>query len=171
MFQSLPFFRAIAGVAVLALATACSSSGSNNPTPSNSTPKGMSWTINGTAVSTTQTRVDLQPSSVPSGYIEVVGAYNTTAASTGVDLVMPKAVGTYAVTDSIQNGPKAAYVVAALSAGGSSLGMFGHVGTITVSSVTATEIVGTFNFTGDSFVSGGATTTQTITNGKFNVTL
>lgn len=168
MSQSVPFLRAALGVAALALATACSSSSSNNPTPS--TPKGMSWAINGTAVSTTQTQVDLQPSSVPSGYIEVVGAYNTATASTGVDLVMPKAVGTYAVTDSIQNGPKAAYVVVALTSTGSSSGMFGRVGTITVTSLTATEIVGTFTFSGQS--SGtGASVQQAITNGKFNVTL
>lgn len=170
MFHSLSFLRGAAGIAILALATACSS-GSNNPIPTPATSQGMSWTVNGINMTTAQIRVVRQASYLPAGYIEVIGAYNTTTASNGMDLVMPKAVGTYAVTDSVQDGPKAAYVVAAgLSGGGSSSAMFGHVGTITITSLTATEMVGTFSFSGTG--SGtGAPVQQTITNGKFNVNL
>lgn len=156
------------GVATLALATACSSSGNSNPTPS--TPKGMSWEVNGTAMSTTQTMYKVQASYLKSGQIEVIGTYNNATASNGVDLIMPKAVGTYAVTDTSQTSSRAAYVVVPLSGGGGSSGMFGN-GTVTVTSLTSTEIIGTFNYSGRASGSGGTTVQQAITNGKFNVSL
>lgn len=129
----------------------------------------MSWTINGTAMTAQSTRSVTQASYLPSGYIEVVGSYTNQTASNGVDLIMPKAVGTYAFTTIDPDGTRAAYVVASMS-GGNSSGMFGDTGTITVTSVTATEIVGTFNFAGEATGTGPAVQ-QTITNGKFNITL
>ena len=157
MLISFRSFRVATTVLALTSLAACSKKDNVTPTPA-ANPEGMSWTVDGNNV-TAVTAV----SQAMGTTLTVVGSTGSTGAASTVSLDIPKTAGTYTLTSTSTYG--ASYAVTPAS--GSSQFYDSTAGSIVVSSVTATNIVGTFTFTGAT--SGG--TTKSISNGKFNVKL
>ena len=153
-------------VVALASVSACSSSNTpTDPTPA----RGLAWTVDGAAMSTTTVQ-----SQTGSNTVSVAGTITNGSTSSYLSLEIPNAVGTYtfssvaraSATYSINSGTtNAVYYAGALpsSTGQSTIG----AGTIVVTALTATNVTGTFTFTG--IGPGGAS--KSITNGTFNVGL
>jgi hypothetical protein len=161
----LPYPHLVCVAATTLVLAACSSKQDDaKPT----TPVGMSWTVDGMAVSTTTTQ-----SQKSSGTVSIAG---TAAGSTAgyVSLEIPNAVGIYtfsptSTASALYSTPAPStttvyYAGASTSSGGVTV-MGG--GTIVVTSLTATNVTGTFTFTGVN--QSGAS--KAITDGTFNVGL
>ena len=146
---------------------ACSSSKKDDPmaTP---TP-GMSWAVDGT----TQATTTLQSQKFQAS-ISVAGTIPASANPTFLSLEFPNAVGTYTlgptaaasatyVASSSSSSPSTAYY-----AGATGSGTVTGAGTIVVTALTATNVQGTFTFTGINANTGNA---KSVTNGTFNVGL
>lgn len=158
-------FRSLrAATTVLALTTlaACSKKGDATPATPATTPAGVSWTVDGNNV----TAANIQKTSTGNNF-EFAGTLTTsTTNSSGVDITVPKAVGTYAIPGSGATAIQALYLL--VTPATSPAVYYANSGSVTVTSVSATNIVGTFTFTGtDTFT--GTTLSKTITNGKFNI--
>lgn len=166
MSFSLHSFRAAATVLALTALAACSSSKKDDPTPT--TPLGMSWTVDGAAVNTTTVQ------SQKGGSTITIAGTTTSASPAFLSLEIPNAVGMYtfsptsaaAATYSI-NGVTLANSFYAGATPGSGGATVTGAGTIVVTTLTATNVTGTFTFTGIS--STGFP--KSITNGTFNVGL
>lgn len=160
---SLRLLRLAAPVVLLTSLGACSSKKNDPAAPT--IPAGVSWQVDGT----TYTATNLQKVSSGNTF-EFAGSITTsTIDSKGVDITFPKAVGTYAIPGTGATAVTAVYVVVGPAASNAA-GYVGTGGTITVTSLTASNISGTFSFTGlDSY--GGAGATKTISNGTFNIAL
>ncbi|MFC6225722.1 DUF6252 family protein [Hymenobacter artigasi] len=156
-----------ATVVALASVSACSSSSAPgaDPTPA----RGLAWTVDGAAMSTTTVQ-----SQTGSNTVSVAGTVTNGSTSNYLSLEMPNAVGTYtfsstaraSATYSTNSGTtNAVYYAGALpsSSGQNTIG----AGTIVVTALTATNVTGTFTFTGI----GPAGASKSITNGTFNVGL
>ena len=167
MLFSYRSFRSATTVLALTAMAACSSSKKDDPTPT--TPAGMSWTVDGAAVSTTTVQSHKGSSTVSI-------AANTISGNTYVylGLEIPNAVGTYtfsssalaAATYSVTSGAVANVYYAGTLPSSSGMSTIG-AGTIVVTALTATNVTGTFTFTGI----GPAGVPKSITNGTFNVGL
>lgn len=154
--------RTAATVLALTSLAACSSKKDDPAAAPATTPAGVTWTVDGNNV--TATNIQKGPSG---SNFEFAGSYTTSSTnSSGVDITLPKVVGTYAVPGTGTNAIIAAYV--AITPTTTPAIYLGTSGTVTVTSVTATNIIGTFSFTGTSTF-GGTSTTKSITNGQFNV--
>ncbi|WP_310392321.1 DUF6252 family protein [Hymenobacter sp.] len=147
------YFRTLAALAAITSLGACSK---DDPKPNPTDAVGMSWTVDGTNV-TANTAV-----AQASGNDVIIGG--ATSATGGVFLEVPKTAGTYTLTS--MSAQSASYVVTPTQ--GASKIYDSTSGSIVVSSVSATNIIGTFTFTG---TESGGTATKTLTNGKFNVKL
>ena len=142
---------------------ACSSSKKDDPTPT----VGMSWTVDGSAVTTTT----LQSQKFAST-ISVAGTVPAAANPAYLSLEFPNAVGTYTFSPTSQasgsytasGNAAAAYYAGANPGSGTVTG----AGTIVVTALTANNVTGTFTFTGINANTGAA---KSITNGTFNVGL
>lgn len=159
-----PSFRFASLLLVASLAACSSSKKKEDPAP---TP-GMSWSVDGAAATTTS----LQSQKVGTT-LTVSGTLIGSAQSTFVSLEIPNALGTY--TFSPTSAASAAYSTEdrgngriVYYAGATGAGTVTGGGTIVVTSLTATAIVGTFTFTGINANTGAA---KTLTNGAFNVGL
>lgn len=139
---------------LLALTSLAACSSKNDPTPSD--PAGMSWTVDGNSVTATSAVTQAMGTTVT-----VAGATGDTG---GVFLDVPKTTGTYALSST--SNESATYIITPSQ--GASQVYESTSGSIVVSSVSATNISGTFTFTGT--LSGG-TAAKMLTNGKFNVKL
>ena len=162
MMFSIRSFRAAATVLALTSLAACSSKKDDATPAATTTPAGVTWTVDGTNV----TAANIQKSTSGNNF-EFAGSLTTsTTNSSGVDITVPKTVGTYAIPGSGATAIQALYLLVTPTT--SPAVYYATSGSVTVTSVTATNIVGTFTFTGsDTFT--GTTLTKTITNGKFNV--
>ena len=142
---------------------AFSSSKKADPTPTT----GMSWTADGT----TQTTTTLQSQKFSSS-ISVAGTIPASSNPIYLSLEFPNAVGTY--TFSPTAAASATYVANTggtsmpYYAGASGSGTVTGAGTIVVTALTATNVTGTFTFTGINANTGAS---KSITNGTFNVGL
>jgi hypothetical protein len=158
----LPSLRSAACLLALTALAACSKS---NPAPFTD----MAWTVDGNNVTATSTRKEITGNTV-----EIVGSYTTSrTASTGVDIKgLPLAVGTYSIIAPTGGANElfAAYVDVNLSSTTSN-GYFSTGGTVTVSSVSSSNITGTFSYVAEDVSSGSTAAPKTITNGKFNMAL
>ena len=145
---------------------ACSSSKKDDPAPPTA---GMSWTADGTSQTTTTLQSQKFQSSV-----SVAGTIPASSNPTYLSLEFPNAVGTYTfgpavaasatyVTNNGPNGMSAGYF-----AGATGSGTVAGAGTIVVTALTATNVQGTFTFTGINAATGSA---KSISNGTFNVGL
>jgi hypothetical protein len=155
---------AVATVLALSSLAGCSSKKDDaTPTPNNSSPVGVTWTVDGTSITATS----IQKSTTGNNF-EFAGSYTvSTTNSKGVDITLPKAVGTYAIPGSGATAVQAIYLAVGT---GAPAAYIATTGTVTVTSLTATNIIGTFSFTGtDSF--NGTSTTKSVTNGTFNIAL
>lgn len=146
---------------------ACSSSKKDDPPPAPT--KGMSWSADGA----TQTTTTLQSQKF-TATISVAGTVPGGNSPTYLSLEFPNAVGTYTfgptavasatyVATTGPSGPSMAYYAGATGSGTVTGG-----GTIVVTALTATNVQGTFTFTGINANTGAA---KSITNGTFNVGL
>lgn len=159
--------RPTAALLLLAGLAACSSSKKDDPTPD---PMGLSWTVDGGNVSTTTTQ-----SQKSNSLITVAGTVASGSTSSYLSLQIPNAVGTYtfgasslaSATYSTTSGSNSTVYYAGplpLSTGQTVIGS----GTIVVTALTATNVKGTFTFSGSNINSN---TSKAITNGTFNVGL
>ena len=144
---------------------ACSSGKKDDPDPAPA--KGMSWTADGTA----QTTTTLQSQKFQSS-ISVAGTVPGGTNPTYLALEFPNAVGTYTFGPAVA--ATATYVTSvggtstAYYAGATGSGTVAGAGTIVVTALTATTVQGTFTFTGISAATGSA---KSVSNGTFNVGL
>jgi hypothetical protein len=159
------FLRPLALAALVALG-ACSSDKKDDPAPTNPSTNptnGFSWTADGTNYTST-TAVK----SVAGGGMALLGQYKASNNDTyNVSINVSAMPGTYTIGggsndallsyDHTIGGTSTSYVASGTSGSG----------TVTVTSVTASEIVGTFSFTGETMTM--PKTSKTITNGKFNL--
>ena len=156
------FRRAVAGPLLLVALASCSKDG---PKPAD--PTGMSWTYYGNNMTATTTDNLVSTTKIElSGAVEA-GMVGNSIIKVAVGLTIPKSLGTYQLTAT--SDASARYI---LSGGG---GLPGQIykaerGTLTVTTLTATNVKGTFDFTGV-VVSNGTTESRTITNGKFDFAL
>jgi hypothetical protein len=166
-----PSIRSLA-FASLAVLGACSKKNDTPaPTPVPAT-NSISWTVDG------KDYVGTAGQSINDGTLLLTGGLSgpNQGDTYGISLNVPAAVGTYnlssingtttymATYQTYLNKVAAAYTASNFTGAGS--------GTVTISSLTPTEVVGTFSFTGNSnFLPINTTpgTNKTITNGKFNV--
>lgn len=144
---------------------ACSSSKKDAPTPAPA--PGISWTVDGT----TQATTTLQSQQFQAT-ISVAGTVPGGTSPTYLSLEFPNAVGTYAFSPTAA--ASATYATSsggtntAYYAGATGTGTVTGAGTIVVTARTATNVQGTFTFTGINANTGAA---KSITNGTFNVGL
>lgn len=158
MASRLLSFRAVAtALALTALISSCSSD--DDATPAATT--GVSYTVDGSTVSATTAAA-----SVLGNDIVITGVSGTSTANKGVLLTIPKRTGTFTLSDT------ATVATASYLASGNSSDIYDATsGSIVVSTYTpstttgASNVVGTYTFTGTN--SAGAS--KTVTNGKFNV--
>lgn len=133
------------------------------------TTAGVSWTADNTNYTSTFANVTVQGTDMV-----VTGVSGTTGgvANNTISLLVPAATGTYSIATAtgtanylmsynISNSSTnpTAYVASNLRGNGA--------GTVTVTTFSATEVAGTFSFTGDN--ASGGTDKKVVTNGKFNV--
>jgi PKD repeat protein len=163
--SSFRLFRATATLLTLASLAACSSK-KDDPAAAPNT--GMSWTVDGAAVSTTTLQ-----SQKFTGSISVAGTVPAGATNPAyLSLEFPSAVGTYTFSPTTQ--ASANYTspgnaqMAYYAGNNSSANTVTGAGTIVVTALTATNVTGTFTFTGINANTGAS---ESITNGKFNVGL
>ena len=159
----LSLFRlAVASPLLLVALASCSKDG---PKPAD--PTRMSWTHYGNNKTATSTDKLVSTTNIAiSGAVEA-GMVGNSIIKVAVGLTIPQSVGTYQLTAT--SDARAQYI---FSGGG---GLPGHIykaesGTLTVTTLTATNVKGTFDFTGV-FVYNGTTDSETITNGKFDFAL
>ena len=163
MPASLRLLQLAASVVLLTSLAACSSK-KNDPVVPTAVP-GVSWTVDGA----TYIAANIQKTSTPSTFEFAGSITRSTTDSKGVDITFPKALGTYAIPGTGASAVQAVYLLVGPTAG-TATGYVGTSGTITVSTLTATNISGTFSFTGlDS--QGGTGATKAISNGTFNIAL
>ena len=156
--------RPLALVALVALG-ACSSDKKDDPTPTTPTTptNGFTWTADGTNYAST-TAVK----SVVGGGMALLGQYKASNNDTyNITLNVPATPGTYPVGGgSSLNLASYDHTIGGTATSYVATGTMGS-GSVVVTSVTATEIVGTFSFNGEAFAPAGAT--KAVTNGKFNL--
>jgi hypothetical protein len=152
MISTFPSLRVAASLLVLTSLIACSKKDAE--------PEyfGTSWTADGQE---TKTGGNTQVNAADI-YISVNQAGVGSTTTPGLYLIIPKRVGTYDLAVS-SNGAQASYTTDKQL-------YISTSGTITVTTLTATALKGTFNFTGTEKFSTPSTT-KTITNGKFNLQL
>ena len=144
----------------MALTTLAACSKKNEATPTPAPTTGVSYTVDGAAVTSTAANGTVQGNQVI-----VSGVSGTSTANNGVLLSLPKNTGTFTITPT--SDASATY----LASGNSSDFYDATSGTIAVTAYSASttagasNIAGTFTFTGRN--SAGAT--KTVTNGTFNV--
>ena len=144
--------RIVATLLALASAVACSKK-EDTPTPTTPAPT-AGWKANGNNVAATFR------ANAGATVIAVIGEAGTGTTATRVTLVVPKATGTYSTgnTATIDYYVGTTHYVARPSAG-----------SIVVSSYSATNIAGAFNFKAYNVVTSD-TTAQVLSGGTFNVT-
>jgi len=151
------FSTALVAVALLVSISACKKS--EDSTPAADIAAGMRATVGGTAWTASTTLF-----SDTGSYLTISGITGLTTSLKGVTLVCPKQTGTYSLTDD---------TTASVPKGGAYFEgdkyWVSNTGTLTISSLSSTNVKGTFSFTGSGFL-GGATGTKAITNGSFNIT-
>lgn len=159
MLSSFRFLRAAIPVMALVSLVACSKKEEVAPTPA-VPPEGMTWTVDGGDVTAATSLSQLVGTT-----LIVSGVATTSGATTSILLQdVPKTAGLYPLTST--SVISASYIVTPAT-GSASQFYEATTGSIAISSVTATNIIGTFTFSGLN-VNGSA---KNLTNGKFNVKL
>jgi hypothetical protein len=166
LFKLYPASIRLTGLLLLAILGACAGSKKEDVAPT--VPPGLSWTVDGRAVSTTS--YQLQTSS---NTYDLSGTLNQGSnTSSRVFLAIPKSVGTHTFGPnspalgiySTSGANVAVYYAGVTASGGTVTG----AGTIVVTSLTSNSLVGTYTFTGIDASSG---LSKSVSNGTFNVRL
>ena len=157
--------RPTAALFLLTALAACSSSKKDDPAAAPA--RGMSWTADGT----TQTTTTLQSQKFQSS-ISVAGTVPNGNNPLYLSLEFPNAVGTYTFSPTAAASATYATSTGSMStayyAGATGSGTVMGAGTIVVTALTATNVQGTFTFTGINANTGAS---KSVTNGTFNVGL
>ena len=156
----------VAALACGVLLGACAKKDDNpTPTPANSS---ISWTVDNASYTSASADVTVQGTDMLlTGIASAPGSTNN-----AINLIVPAATGTY----NLAGAPANANYLLSYSINSSSANPTTYIassllgngtGVVTVTTYSATEVMGTFSFTGSS--SSGSTGTKVITNGKFSV--
>jgi hypothetical protein len=157
MLFGLRSFRCAATVLLaLTFLAACSK---DDADPDTSTP-GISWTVDGTNV--TAYTIDKVVSTTSIRLNAVAG---TVSGSGSLILIAPKKAGTYILSPTSASTEAHAFYSASTST--TATPYEASAGSIVITTLTATNVTGTFTFTGDEMQ--GGSTRKVITNGKFNI--
>ena len=157
-----------AALACVVLLGACSKK-NDDPTPT-TTNTGVSWTADNTNYTSTVTNVSVQGTDM---YVTGVSGA-TGSVNNAISLLVPAATGTYNIVGAPANANYAmsyntnSSTTSSITYAASSLLSKGS-GTVTVTTYSATEVAGTFTFTGDNVTGSSGTTTKAVTNGKFSI--
>ena len=155
----------VALIALMAITSACGGGGDGGPTGTNGTGAGdgaISATINGTAWRS----LKASDKASRSGTIYAVVGLNLPYT---LSLGIAGLTGPGTVNLNVSAGGNGSSAIIANSVGGWGTAFNGGSGTITVTTLTANRIVGTFSFDAPAG-SGAATGTLQVRNGKFDVT-
>jgi hypothetical protein len=158
---STPFSLRTAALASLVVLGACSKKSEDTPTPAAT--YSASWTADGTNYTATTSTTN-----VSNNILQVALVQGTTNNTNFASLTVPAATGTYTLSNN--NTYAAGYTV---TAGGTTTSYgagsgFGGSGTITITTFSTTEVIGTFSFVGANASNPGGPS-KTITNGKFSI--
>jgi hypothetical protein len=164
-------FRLPALGLLLALA-ACSSDDDKKDDPAPVTPTaGLRWTEGGTTYTATHPLFYLVATT---GMVAISGSHiGTDQVTRSVAINVPQAVGTYSL-NAPANGTAINLGMYTIAGGSATTGIYSAggpnqgSGTVTISSISATNVVGTFSFRGDDGKSPA--TSKTISEGQFNLT-
>ena len=152
------FTTALVAVAMIITISSCKKSDETTSTPApaagmTATVAGASWTASSTIFSDT------------ANTLQITGISGTTQInSKSISLICPKAIGSYTLSGTTFD--KGANYTEGATAYSTILSSIGS-GTINITSLSSTNVKGTFSFTGTEF---GGTASKTITNGSFNIT-
>lgn len=141
----------------------------DDATPAATSTSSVTWTADNTNYSSTFANATVQGTDL---YVTGVSGVTNGIANNTISLLVPAATGTYSIAAATGNANylmsynittsssnSTAYVASNLRGNGA--------GTVTVTTFSATEVAGTFSFTGDN--ASGGTDRKVVTNGKFNV--
>ncbi len=158
----------VLSVLLLAGLTSCSK---KDPDPTPVPPPapvfvGMSWTVDGVDEIATSTQADVIPTNpIYTGFasesLSIQGSIGAGLTVMGFSNV-PKAVGTYTLNKIATSNPGYPELSGLYLAG---VHGYTPIGTITITSLSAKAVAGTFAFTGEGYASAKVA----ITNGKFNI--
>jgi hypothetical protein len=157
--------RALVLASLVALG-ACSKK-NDDPTPTPTTTSSVTWTADNTTYSAAVTNVAVQGTDMV-----VTGIATSSSGNNTVSLLVPAATGTYSLAGATDN----VNYLMSYNVNSSSLNATAYVasnlrnngsGTVTVTTYSATEVAGTFSFTGDN--ASGGSDTKAVTNGKFSI--
>ena len=149
--------RVLTAISALLVSTACGSSTSTGPTNTKTNPpRSMSARVDGTAWTAT---------SVGAGVTNGIAILVGTNVSESVSISFVPTVGTQTMTPT-------GIVIGQVTIGGQTwqaTGASGSSGSVTVTTATATHVVGTFSFTAPP-LGGGSAAARQVTAGVFDVT-
>ncbi len=141
----------------------------DDATPAATTTTGVTWTADNTNYTSTFANATVQGTDL---YVTGVSGTTNGIANNTISLLVPAAAGTYSIAAATGNANylmsynitasstnSTAYVASNLRGNGS--------GTVTITTFSATDVAGTFSFTGDN--ASGGTDKKVVTNGKFAI--
>ncbi len=164
----------LVGSSILLLSLACGGGGDPtgpgpNPPPPPPPPPGsanFTATVNGQAWASAANLTNVTAAASGTYIISGSVLQGTNARAVTMTLMNVPGPGTYPLgTGAGVSGGTGIY---AESSGGWGTALSGEAGTVTISTLTAARVAGTFNFVADA-VSGGATGTRAVTNGAFDL--
>jgi len=151
------FSTALVAVALLVSFTSCKKS--DDSTPAADIAAGMRATLDGTAWTANSAFF----SDTSSNGLEIYGFTGSGPSLKGFTLVCPKQAGTYSLmNDTAATTPRSGVYFESNSV------WISNSGTLTITSLSSTNVKGTFSFNASGLL-GGATGTKAITSGSFNL--
>ncbi|SDX79393.1 hypothetical protein [Hymenobacter psychrophilus] len=163
MHTSLRFYAATAPLCALLALTACSKR--NDAIPQQ--PVLASWTMDGQERTSTNTRAETSFDKVDVYIYQNFMTPNSNGTEVTVSLYIPKQIGTYTIGPNSQ--ARANFIDLDTSTGVNKESYTAEAGSITISTLTATSVSGTFTLTGTGYLNKQLT--KSLTNGKFTAAL
>ncbi|NVO33171.1 hypothetical protein [Hymenobacter lapidiphilus] len=163
MHPSLRFYATVAPLCVLLALTACSKRNDAYPQPA----VVASWTIDGQERTSILARAETNFDKVNVYIYQNTMGPNSSGTQVAVSLSMPKSIGTHAIGTNSQ--AQATFIDLGTSTGPNGEPYTAESSSVTISTLTATSVSGTFTLTGRGYLNKQLT--KTVTNGKFIATL
>ncbi|RFP67039.1 hypothetical protein D0N36_00710 [Hymenobacter lapidiphilus] len=163
MYPSLRFYATAAPLCVLLALTACSKRTDAYPQPA----VVARWTIDGQERTSILARAETNFDKVNVYIYQNSMGPNSSGTQVAVSLSLPKSIGTYAIGTNSQT--QATFIDLGTSTGPNGEPYTAETGSVTISTLTATSVSGTFTLTGRGYLNKQLT--KTVTNGKFTATL
>lgn len=163
MHTSLRFYVTAAPLCGLLALTACSKNNDPYPQP----PVVASWTIDGQEHTSISARAETSFDKVNVYIYQNFAGPNSSGTQVAVSLSLPKSTGTYTIGTNSQ--VQASFTDLGTSTGPNGEPYTAEAGSISISTLTATSVSGTFTLMGKGYLNKQLT--KTVTNGKFTATL